>query len=453
MASISTVRQMTDTEFNSLAAVRANLVGAVGGSSKAYYAPALYAMKPLAAEGLGTWAVDKAWRLYVDPNNLPGGSKGWSVTDCAEVLEHEINHLLRTHADRFETLGASRDHDRWNIAGDLEINDDLPADGFVQGYGVTPAGEGLPEGKTAEWYYKHLPQQPGKPDDGGDDPGDEGDGEGQGQGDGDSGPGNGGKGRMGSQCGSGAGSPIDGELAADDPSAPGVSAGEATVRRRAVAEQVRDHQSRHGRGTVPGHLSEWADVILTPPTIPWQQVLGAAVRHGATMTAGQTDYTYQRISRRASVSHGVVLPAMYSPKPRVAAVVDTSASMSTKDVHEALSEVQGISAQVGCQGPDLSLLLVDAAVASVEPVYDLSRVKVTGRGGTDMRVGIEAALELRERPNVLVILTDGGTPWPSEQPQGVHVVIALVGKWGRQHEQITREAMPWAEVVLVGDDT
>src|SRR5690606_4270814 len=192
---------------------------------------------------------------------------------------------------------------------------------------------------------------------------------------------------------------------------------------------------------------------LTPPTVPWQQILGSALRHSATMATGQTDYTYQRISRRASTTHGVVLPAMYSPKPRIAGAVDTSGSMSTKDVHEALSEVQGISAQVGCQGPDLSLLLVDAAVASVEPVYDLSRVEVSGGGGTDMRVGINAALELRERPNVIVVLSDGGTPWPDEQPPGVQVVVGLVGSWGRKHEPIAREAMPWAEVVLVGDDT
>ena len=95
----------------------------------------------------------------------------------------------------------------------------------------------------------------------------------------------------------------------------------------------------------------------------------------------------------------------------------------------------------------------DAAVASVEPVYDLSRVEVSGGGGTDMRVGINAALELRERPNVIVVLSDGGTPWPNEQPHGVQVVVGLVGSWGRKHEPIAREAMPWAEVVLVGDDT
>lgn len=440
MGTIQTLRQLTDDEFNSLAAVRANLIGAVGGASKAYYAPALYAMKPLAAEGLATWAVDKAWRLYIDPNNLPGGTKGWSVADCAEVLEHEINHLLRTHAERFEMLGINGNHERWNIAGDLEINDDMPAGGFVQGYGVTPAGQGLPDGKTAEWYYKHLPDSPSSS--GGED-GDGGGGDQDGDGDG--------KGRMGSQCGSGAGSPIDGELDPDDQSTPGVSQGEATVRRRAVAEAVRDHQSRHGRGTVPGHLSEWADVILTPPTVAWQQVLGSKVRHGVTMTTGQADYTYQRLSRRASIAQGVVLPAMYSPKPRIATIVDTSASVSTSEVHEGVSEVQGISAQVGCQGPDLTLMLVDAAVASVEPVYDLSRVKVTGRGGTDMRVGINAALELRERPNVIVIFTDGGTPWPDEQPHGVQVVVGLLGKAGHRLESVTREAMPWAEVVLVGD--
>ncbi|HEY8415588.1 MAG TPA: VWA-like domain-containing protein, partial [Thermaerobacter sp.] len=47
-------------------------------------------------------------------------------------------------------------------------------------------------------------------------------------------------------------------------------------------------------------------------------------------------------------------------------------------------------------------------------------------GGTDMRVGIEAACKLRPKPGVIVVFTDGETPWP-ERPPEVPTVIALVG--------------------------
>lgn len=43
-----------------------------------------------------------------------------------------------------------------------------------------------------------------------------------------------------------------------------------------------------------------------------------------------------------------------------------------------------------------------------------------------MRVGIEAALALPERPGVVIVLTDGFTPWP-EAPSSAKLVAALIG--------------------------
>ena len=41
--------------------------------------------------------------------------------------------------------------------------------------------------------------------------------------------------------------------------------------------------------------------------------------------------------------------------------------------------------------------------------------------------GIAAALALRPRPSVVVVLTDGYTPWPDREPRGARVVIGMVG--------------------------
>jgi len=38
-----------------------------------------------------------------------------------------------------------------------------------------------------------------------------------------------------------------------------------------------------------------------------------------------------------------------------------------------------------------------------------------------------AALALRPRPQVIVVLTDGETPWPSAAPRGAVVVVGLIG--------------------------
>jgi predicted metal-dependent peptidase len=433
------VRKMTDDEMRRFVAVRTRLLG----GKSPYYAKAAFSVRPVAAEGLGTWAVDKSWRMYVDPNNLPDGEAGWSVEDCTDVITHELNHLLRDHAQRMEMHGGkNRDGEKSNIATDLEINDDLDEDGFVATIGVTPKKYELESNKTAEWYYDNLPEQQSNQNGG----------EGEGQ----EGQGGSGSGQGTPKCGSGGGGkPIEGELDADDSSvADGLSEGEAELARKATAQAVKEHVAQHGRGSAPGGLVEWAEVVLAPPTVPWQRVLAAAVRRGVRIAAGNQDHTYTRISRRASSVPDVALPAMFAPKPRIAVVLDTSGSMSKQMVDDALNEVNGISKQLGATNDELTLIQVDAAVGSIKPWTDIRKVELTGRGGTDMRVGIQAAAEMRTSPNVVIVLTDGETPWPDERPKGMNLVVGVVSDSEQRRAwsvEAANNAMPWAQVVEVGD--
>lgn len=439
---------MTDAEAQAFTAVRARLLGGIGKAGKGYYAQAAFKVRPMAAEGLGTWAVDAHWRIYIDPANLPGGEAGWDVAQATEVFEHELNHLLRDHALRLEAhAGKDRDPQKSNIAADLEINDDLDPEGFVAEIGVTPAKYQLESNKTAEWYYDNLPQQ------------DENDSENGGDGSqGDSDDNGGGKQSSKGQanCGSGAGgNPIDGELDPDDADAPGMSQGEANIVRKATAQAVKEHEQTHGRGTVAGGLSQWADAELAPPTVPWQRVLAAAVRRGVRIVAGQQNHTYTRMSRRSSAVPNVALPAMYSPKPRISVILDTSGSMSNSMVTEALSEIDGIAKALGCQGDDLTLIQVDAAVGSVKPWQGGKSVEINGRGGTDMRVGFDAAEELRNPSNVVICLTDGESPFPERRPRnGASVIVGIIGTPQQRayNMEYVRNAMPWAQVVEIGND-
>ena len=162
---------------------------------------------------------------------------------------------------------------------------------------------------------------------------------------------------------------------------------------------------------------------MAPPTVPWRKVLAGAVRRAVAWRAGMVDYSYHRPGRRRVP--GVVTPAMRRPLPTVAVVVDTSGSMGPDDLAAALAEVQGIVRGVGVRGSQLRLLSVDAAVHGVTPVTDVSRIVLTGGGGTDMRVGIAAAEALRPRPDAVVVLTDGFTPWPDE-PCRARLVCAVI---------------------------
>ena len=73
----------------------------------------------------------------------------------------------------------------------------------------------------------------------------------------------------------------------------------------------------------------------------------------------------------------------------------------------------------------------------------VSAMDFKGGGGTDMRVGIAAAASLKERPDYLVILTDGYTPWPETAPRHMRVIIGLVGKY-----KTSPDSCPsWATVI------
>ena len=145
------VRPLTPDEQRQLVAARLVAV-----EHAPYLAHALFSVAANAAEGLGTFAVDRGWRLYLDPATLAG----WGPALSGGVLVHEISHLVRAHAERADALGAPYDHDRWNIATDAAINDDLLAAGIQLPRGaVTPAGLGLEEGGIEETYYAQLADQ------------------------------------------------------------------------------------------------------------------------------------------------------------------------------------------------------------------------------------------------------------------------------------------------------
>lgn len=57
---------------------------------------------------------------------------------------------------------------------------------------------------------------------------------------------------------------------------------------------------------------------------------------------------------------------------------------------------------------------------------DLNKVRIKGGGGTNMGAGIEEALKIRPRTNIIVTLTDGATPWPDKKPIGSVIYLAIL---------------------------
>ena len=354
-----------------------------------YLTAALFASPVIAAPGIGRAAVDESWRLYIDPALVDS----YSIEVLGSLLVHHAGHLVRDHADRARSLGVDRRMAKdWALAADAEINDDLVMSGLrLPEDQVRPHDLGWVPGRMAEEYFhtRHLDvDDDHEPD-----------------------------------CGSGSdGLARDWEMSGDQSS--GVPPGEQHLLRCQVASDVLRYM-REGVGRLSAGWQRWAEDQLEPK-VDWRRVLAAEIRKGLTTVSGRVDYTYRRPSRRASAMRDVIMPALERPVPEVVVLCDTSGSMDEELLAQVLAEVDGLLRGVGLARNRLRVLSVDAAVHTVQRVANARSLQLVGGGGTDMGAGIETAARLRPRPSVIVVLTDGLTPWPAKPPKGIQVVVGLI---------------------------
>jgi len=395
---------MNETRLDAQRVAAARLWGAM---HFPYLASALFASKVVSAPGLGSIAVDRSWRLYMDPTLVDR----WSAEEIGTVLVHHAGHLLRDHAGRAQSLGIDEKSEKdWVVAADAEINDDLvDADVSFPVDPIVPAALECEPGGFAEDYFRRIRGKDVCP----------------------------------GECGSGAhGQTRRWEVNGDG--IPQISPASAHLLRCKVASEIRSCAGKLP-GTVPMGWQRWADDLLEPK-VDWRKALAAVVRTGLASAAGCVDYSYMRPSRRASVTGNVILPALRRPLPAVAVVIDTSGSMSEHLLGEVVAEVEGILRGVGVGRSRIHVLACDTEVHKVQRVTSARQVQLFGGGGTNMGAGLDTALALRPKPSVAVVLTDGYTPWPAEGPKGVRVVVGLVGPGDRP-------VPGWAKLVRIEDVT
>ncbi|MCI3275147.1 vWA domain-containing protein [Streptomyces cylindrosporus] len=388
--------------------------------ARPYLATALFALHTVESRQVPTMAVDRYWRCYVSP----GFVDRTPVEELAGVWVHEVSHLLRDHHGRSERVARERgltgpgERLRMNIAADFEINDDVYGDGLARPTGAAMPGDlRLDPGQLMEDYLTRFRLGPWS------------------------------QGLAWLDCGSGAdGLEREWELGPDG--AHGLSEQERDAVRFRVAQGIKGRP-----GSSPQGWRRWAEEAFHPPQ-PWRELLGAAVRSAASAPGVGEDYSYGRPSRRSAGFPGVVLPSLRRRPPRVSVVIDTSGSVSDAELGSALLEVAAISRAVGGRRDLVSVVPCDAAAGMVHSLCRGEGIPLMGGGGTDLRTGFATALRARPRPDVVVVLTDGQTPWPEDRP-ACRTVVGLFPRpddsWDEEDPDYVPDSPPdWARVVEIG---
>lgn len=216
-------------------------------------------------------------------------------------------------------------------------------------------------------------------------------------------------------CGSGAGGePREWE---DDPDEKAMDPTNAEILKTDIAKDMINHEQSNP-GSIPGGLLRDAQIVLEPE-YDWIKEFINLIRKIAGASYGKLDHTYSRMSKKQSSKNSIILPGWQSPDPfEVAAIIDTSGSMEEKtDLALALGLLNDLLKKFGGDSTRRGLHLISCdAGATISFAKELDSVELHGGGGTDMRVGIKAASEIKPMLDVIITITDGGTPWPKEVP-------------------------------------
>ena len=394
-----------------------------------YLSTLLFNLKIVESSQLPTLAVDDGWRMYYSPDFV----MEQTAEALATMVLHEALHCVNQHGPRFRALSQSRHlHVTWNFAGDVGINHvldraQMPWGDFeplrfthLSKFDVNPEMGTEKIFFTIVEYYEQHPEEVDQFSD----------------------------------CGSIIGGEArDYEISRGDSDNPAIKSDQQDVIRDQVAQEILKHAYAKGIGSIPGELLRWAQELLEP-TIDWRKALAGAFRTSLATVLGRRDYVYTRPSRRQSAmrigNHEIILPSMRKPAPpAIAIIVDTSGSIGNDEITLFLSEVDGIVNANGIsQG--VTVIPCDADIGEIQKLRSrgaITSLKLTGGGGTDMGVGIAAAGKLRPTPKIVIVLTDGFTPWPTSLPKGVETLIVCLTA-----EESLSTTPNWAKTILIEKD-
>ena len=314
-------------------------------------------------------AATDGFAIYYNPAWIE--QEGFTPKQVAFILCHEVEHMVRQHCAL--TRRGARDHEVWNIAGDLTLNADLvatlPSDWHIKEALYDPAYKGL----TIEQAYEQLM-------------------------------------KMGSKPSSQWADIVAADLSVEDL---------ARVRGRIIQAAA-----KAGRGGVPEHMQKLIDE-LAEPTVDWRRVLAEFMQ-----ALARDDSSWNRRNRRG-VYRGLVLPSRAAGAlGRVGLIIDVSGSVHAI-IPSFVSEFVGLVETLAPQEVHAVFCDTDVADEVRGTVQDVQAWRNEGQviygGGTDLRCGFDALARDGQWPDVIVVLTDADTPWPDPVEVGAPVIVIRAG--------------------------
>lgn len=399
--------------------------------------PVLQALYPIPVPDdlkseMTTLGVDKYWRLYINFDYF--GSL--NDNERTFVLQHEAWHVLFGHHSEDLTLLNPM---RVNVAGDLQINSMLGKYHTPEGL-MTPERFKLEDNQGFWYYFENLPTDKDKQPKQGDGDGEGGEG---GQ------PGKGQPGTCSGGSGAGRAQGWEEKLGAG---APKKEKHEQEQARREVAQRVRDAQDggkMSGFGS--SELARWASEILAPK-VNWRSELNAVIGLFARLKGHGPRATFSRMNRRRGpgylgdkeiVGKRLVSPAMRRPQPTIAFALDTSGSMSENDLAAGVTELKSVIEHAG----EVTFFSVDAMITDTQKLRNISAANLTGGGGTDMGEAIRWVND--NYHDILIIATDGYTPWEETPPANTLVIACIIGHSHAETAKLCAEAPDYIRAIPV----
>jgi predicted metal-dependent peptidase len=306
-----------------------------------------------------TLAVDARGTIYYNEKFV----ESLTVPQLVWGLCHEIGHVIGQHATRKKT----REHKKWNYAGDAWINDML-TDAKVGD--PIPNTVNMPgsKDKTTETIYDELPDDPN------------GDGKGH---------------------DNGLGDDIKYEDLTDDQV--------KEIEAQAKVEIAQAAQAAKARGKLPGILAQFVADFINVKT-PWYDILENK------MTAFvKQDSTWLRPNRRF-INQGLYMPSIdrVPMMGEVVIQVDVSGSISRQELAYYNGHLSRIVLQ--CNPTKVHVIYTDTEVQRYVEFNQGEEIALEfySGGGTHMPAGFDFIAEKGIEPNVFVCLTDGYTDFGIE---------------------------------------